>query len=385
MTYVEILGKENSRNNQQMTCSEALFQTIVKELKKSVSKQKNAYIIALMIGKYTGLRISEVFALDQSDFDFSMQTISVTKKMIYANKQCSEIKVDTQLKNKASKSILPFHHDLQQTMKQWFVVHPHQHVISNEKGQYLNPKQMEHTLWRISARIGAPFHFHMLRHTFASRLIQQGADMKVAQELMRHASITTTMNIYTHISEESKKKALYQAFPIDKKISKRFSHRLKINQLNKLSIILVKEAEGVFKMREYVKPTMEGEVFAANEYIASTCWGVQCDINAAMDYEIKHYNTDGIDHAADHCGFSGNQVIKDYNEDGTADAMIEVGTDGLGELTCKLYGDPWYQSEKNIASVKVGDYIYWTTRSGNRTWHHQGKVTESVPGHPNRS
>ena len=217
MTYVEILGKENSRSNRQMTCSEALFQTIVRELNKSVSKQKNAYIIALMIGKYTGLRISEVFALDASDFDFDMQTISVTKKMIYANKQCSEIKVDTQLKNKASKSILPFHHDLQQIMKQWFMIHPHQHVISNEKGQYLNPKQMEHTLWRISARIGTPFHFHMLRHTFASRLIQQGADMKVAQELMRHASITTTMNIYTHISEESKKKALYQAFPIDEK------------------------------------------------------------------------------------------------------------------------------------------------------------------------
>lgn len=138
-------------------------------------------------------------------------------------------------------------------------------------------------------------------------------------------------------------------------------------------------------MRKYIKPTMEGEIFAANEYIASICWGVQCDITKANAYENWIENTDGIDHTADHCGFSGNQVIKDYDENGIADAMIEVGTDGLGELTCKLYDNAWYWREKNIASVKVGDYIYWTTKSGDRTWHHQGKVTASVPGHPNRS
>ena len=138
-------------------------------------------------------------------------------------------------------------------------------------------------------------------------------------------------------------------------------------------------------MRKYIKPTMEGEVFAANEYIVSICWGVECDITAAMNYEKRIHNTNGIDHTADHCGFSGNQVIKDYDENGIADAMIEVGTDGLGNLNCVLYKNEGYRRRMNIADVEIGNYIYWTTKSDDRTWHHQGRVTASVPGHPNRS
>lgn len=138
-------------------------------------------------------------------------------------------------------------------------------------------------------------------------------------------------------------------------------------------------------MREYIRPTMQGEMFAANEYVA-TCWGVQCDVTLANAYEERIHNLGGITHDYNHCGLFNNQVIKDYNSDGVADAMIETGTDGLGDLVCTIYSDSKYEVPKNIKSVKPGNYIYWTTSaSDGRTWHHQGYVKSVLADHPNRS
>lgn len=50
--------------------------------------------------------------------------------------------------------------------------------------------------------------FHDLRHTFASLLIESDVSMKVVQELLGHSTISTSMDIYTHISGEKKEEAL---------------------------------------------------------------------------------------------------------------------------------------------------------------------------------
>ena len=50
--------------------------------------------------------------------------------------------------------------------------------------------------------------FHDLRHTFASLLLEAGVSMKVVQELLGHSTITTTMDIYAHISDEMKTGAI---------------------------------------------------------------------------------------------------------------------------------------------------------------------------------
>ena len=50
--------------------------------------------------------------------------------------------------------------------------------------------------------------FHDLRHTFATLLIESDVSMKVVQELLGHSTITTSMDIYTHVSDEKKEQAL---------------------------------------------------------------------------------------------------------------------------------------------------------------------------------
>lgn len=150
------------------------------------------------------------------------------------------------------------------------------------------------------------------------------------------------------------------------------------------------------KKKVYCKPEMQIEEFTPNEYV-SACWGVACSYNKANTYEETHYGKTGgpggpktwyqlgCSHDASHCGSSINQVIFDDNNDGIADRMKEIGTDRLGDLNCTIYTDGTYGTSCGVSSVKTGNYIYWTTVSGDRTWHHQGTVFATVDGHPNMS
>lgn len=141
----------------------------------------------------------------------------------------------------------------------------------------------------------------------------------------------------------------------------------------------------------WVTPRVNIQNFEANEYVAA-CWGVGCSVDEANVYENENkpigswetWYELGCSHAPDHCGNSGNQVIYDDNN-GTADRMVEVGTDGLGTLSCTIYTDGTYSSVRDISSVKAGDEIYWTTAAEDKVWHHVGTVYSTVPGHPNRS
>lgn len=140
-------------------------------------------------------------------------------------------------------------------------------------------------------------------------------------------------------------------------------------------------------MREYIRPTMHGEIFAANEYVAA-CWGVSCDTDKSNDIEWSFYPNPvkaEVTHSPLYCGQRTHQAIFDYDNDGNADAMYEINTNGLSTLQCTRYTDSNYEHSTNFSGVEVGDVIYWTTSAGNKTWHHQGTVEGKYPGHPNRS
>ena len=147
-------------------------------------------------------------------------------------------------------------------------------------------------------------------------------------------------------------------------------------------------------------PRIAVEAFSANEYVAA-CWGVGCNTDQANEWEKNHiFGTNKeitndrwqtswyekeVSHRDEHCGNSGNQVIFDYDNDGIADAMQEVGTDGLDDLDCTIWTDNTFSTERDISTVHIGDIIYWTTSAGDKIWHHIGEVFATVLGHPNRS
>lgn len=136
---------------------------------------------------------------------------------------------------------------------------------------------------------------------------------------------------------------------------------------------------------KWTTPRTVIEEFTPNEYVAA-CWGVACSVEHANQYEKDHgyYNDGDVSHALDHCGNQEYQKIT-LNSKGKPKFMTEVGTDGLGNLYCTIYKSADYSSYLPITDVKAGDYIYWTTTAGSKTWHHQGTVVGTIPSNPNLS
>lgn len=137
-------------------------------------------------------------------------------------------------------------------------------------------------------------------------------------------------------------------------------------------------------MKKWLTPTAIEDKFIPNEAI-STCYAVACNWEDANTYERgrgiegKYGNAyDRVSgewvgkvlHSKDGCGTYSKQTLTVKN--GMLTNIKEGGLDG------HLYQDSNYITEVPGLSINDGTKIYWTTTSGNRTWHHQGKIIKAV-------
>mgnify|MGYP000798517302 FL=1 len=88
----------------------------------------------------------------------------------------------------------------------------HDFVFVNHHGDPITPTGIEYILNQIikKSSLDSDIHPHMLRHTFATHLLNNGADMRTVQELLGHANLSTTQ-IYAHVTKESLQKN-YRSF-----------------------------------------------------------------------------------------------------------------------------------------------------------------------------
>jgi integrase/recombinase XerC len=89
------------------------------------------------------------------------------------------------------------------------------------RGERVNPAVVRRRLarWALRAGLGTHVHPHVLRHSFASHVLQSSGDLRAVQELLGHASISTTQ-VYTHLDFQHLAKVYDAAHPRAKRVKK---------------------------------------------------------------------------------------------------------------------------------------------------------------------
>lgn len=155
---------------------------------------------------YTGMRRGEILALHWEDINFKKSTISISKALSIG--EGSRVYLST---TKTKKSIRKIEIDSETILelKKLKLMTNSPIVFPNKKGNYSRLSNIGDKLNKaIKDTEIKKVRVHDLRHTHASLLFASGADMKYVQERLGHENIETTMDVYIHVTEKTKKKAL---------------------------------------------------------------------------------------------------------------------------------------------------------------------------------
>lgn len=182
---------------------EALFNTVSNDAKKGL---RDRVVIELLYA--TGIRVSELVNIKVMDLDMNLPGVKVLGK---GNKE----------------RFVPFGEFCRQSIEQYLEKFKplkgksHPYLIVNMKGDPITERGIRHLLNDVVKRTAGvtEIHPHKLRHTFATHLLNQGADLRTVQSLLGHVNLSTTGK-YTHVSNQQLRKVYLNAHPRAKKESK---------------------------------------------------------------------------------------------------------------------------------------------------------------------
>jgi integrase len=162
-----------------------------------------------IVAATTGLRISEVLGLKWMDIDWKALQMEVTRSVVDG--------IVGKCKTETSRRPVPIDEFTTAELLAWrretCYAEPEDWVFASERVQGKMPPWADTLLDRFlqpaakRAGITKWVGFHTFRHTYSTLLKANGEDVKVVQELMRHANISTTMNIYTKALTSAKREA----------------------------------------------------------------------------------------------------------------------------------------------------------------------------------
>lgn len=161
-------------------------------------------VIELLYG--SGLRVSEACALDVDDLDLDLRTVIVTGKGRKERR--------LPLSPPAATALDAYLADARPELLARGGTGPHHAaVFVNARGARLSPRSVRAALSKYARAEGwAPLSPHALRHSFATHLLDGGADLRSVQELLGHENLQTTQ-IYTHVSTERLRAVYEQSHP----------------------------------------------------------------------------------------------------------------------------------------------------------------------------
>ena len=193
-----------------------LYQDQVREILDENLKREDELMLRdqaiLEMLYFTGMRASELVSVNVQDLELSNRTVRVFGKG-------------------RKERIIPFSSECQKYVNRYLREcrpmlfrrneNPVNALILNSRGERLTTRGLEYILDMIEENTATyvGLHPHLLRHSFATHLLENGADLKTIQELLGHANLNATQ-IYTHVTEETMRETFFTFHPRAKKTTK---------------------------------------------------------------------------------------------------------------------------------------------------------------------
>lgn len=160
---------------------------------------RDAFILELLY--VSGIRVSELVNIKLNDIEESQRRIKILGKgnkeryVLYGSR-CSEL-----LKKYIS-------------VRSDFLKYPNDYLILSKTGRKINTREIRNIINRIKTKAGISISIspHTFRHTFATHMLNEGADLRAVQELLGHENLSTT-TIYTHLTNEKLRRTYLNTHP----------------------------------------------------------------------------------------------------------------------------------------------------------------------------
>lgn len=215
MAYAEDNGAMVVCNPQKLTIKRK-----EKEMRVLTSQEQAALVCVLMnevnlskfgvlLSLYTGIRIGELCALQWEDLCLNSSILKVRKTIQRIQNRNAEAErktkvIITEPKSQCSIRDIPLPLFIVELAKR-FEAGPKAYVLSGTESRYVEPRIMQERFKQYIAEAGiADANFHATRHTFATRCVEVGFDLKSLSEILGHANVNITLNRYVHSSFELK-------------------------------------------------------------------------------------------------------------------------------------------------------------------------------------
>lgn len=182
----------------------------IQRLAQMIMDEPTTTGIGILLTLNTGLRLGELCALQYKDIDLRNGVVHVRKTVQRIRSGDHTSLMVLPPKSDSARRTIPLPGDMAALLQKLVQSHPNgENYLLTGKNVPMEPRTMQYQYRALLKAAGIPYrNFHTLRHTYASRCVERGIDVKSLSEMLGHADVRTTLQVYVHSSLEHKMRVI---------------------------------------------------------------------------------------------------------------------------------------------------------------------------------
>ncbi len=203
---VNPMGRIRRKNKNPVRFVDAFTRDEQRKLETEISLEGDCRLFGIILCLYTGLRIGELLALEWSDINDSSTIISVNKTLCRVRDGAEGWHTEpSSPKTASSYRLIPLPDHITDMLIEHRLDSESKYIIANKRNEQMSIRSYQYIFQGLTRRAGTrKLNFHALRHTFATRALENGMDIKTLSEILGHKNATMTLNLYAHSMLETK-------------------------------------------------------------------------------------------------------------------------------------------------------------------------------------